>query len=194
MQPDSNQLNRHQPNSNPDMHIDTNIHVNSDSHLYVAWDEYHQLIEQLAMNVHQSGWQFDAVLCLARGGLRVGDTLSRLFDVPLAILSTSSYREEAGTVQGQLSIAKHVTVSHGDLSGKVLLVDDLLDSGKTVQAVYPYLKTHYPQVTQIKTAVLWWKACSKVDPDFYVQHLPTNPWIHQPFEAYDTQRPWALPA
>jgi hypothetical protein len=37
--------------------------------------------------------------------------------------------------------------------------------------------------------VLWWKAVSKFKPDFFVQYLETSPWIHQPFEEYDTLRP-----
>jgi uncharacterized protein len=74
-------------------------------HLYVSYDEYHNLIEKLAIKVYQSGWQFDTILCLARGGMRPGDILSRIFDKPLAIMSTSSYRAEAGTVQGHLDIA-----------------------------------------------------------------------------------------
>jgi hypoxanthine phosphoribosyltransferase len=78
-------------------------------HLWVSWDEYHRLIERLALKVHESGWKFDMVLCLARGGVRPGDVFSRIFDVPLAILSTSSYREEAGTVRGDLDIAKYMT-------------------------------------------------------------------------------------
>jgi adenine/guanine phosphoribosyltransferase-like PRPP-binding protein len=61
-------------------------------HLYVSYDEYHNLIEKLAIKVHQSGWEFDTILCLARGGMRPGDILSRIFDKPLAIMSTSSYR------------------------------------------------------------------------------------------------------
>ena len=47
----------------------------------------HRLIARLALNVHESGWKFDKILCLARGGLRVGDQMSRIFDVPLAILA-----------------------------------------------------------------------------------------------------------
>ena len=47
-------------------------------HLYVNYDEYHNLIEKLALKVHLSGWQFDTILCLARGGMRPGDIL-RLF-------------------------------------------------------------------------------------------------------------------
>ena len=58
--------------------------------LWVSWDEYHTLIERLALKVYESGWKFDQVLCLARGGVRPGDVFSRIFDVPLAILSTSS--------------------------------------------------------------------------------------------------------
>ena len=44
-------------------------------HLYVSYDEYHNLIEKLALKVHQSGWEFDTILCLARGGMRPGDVL-----------------------------------------------------------------------------------------------------------------------
>ena len=57
-------------------------------HLYVSWDEYHLLIERLALKVAASGWEFDQILCLARGGMRPGDVLSRVFDKPLAIMST----------------------------------------------------------------------------------------------------------
>ena len=78
-------------------------------HLYVSYDEYHNLIEKLALKVHQSGWQFDTILCLARGGLRPGDVLSRIFDKPLAIMSTSSYRADAGKEQGTLDIARFIT-------------------------------------------------------------------------------------
>jgi len=53
---------------------------NDDKNLWVSWDEYHRLIELLALAVHESGWKFDKILCLARGGLRVGDQLSRIYD------------------------------------------------------------------------------------------------------------------
>ena len=79
------------------------------NHFYVSYDEYHSLIEKLALRVHQSGWQFDTILCLARGGMRPGDILSRIFNKPLAIMSTSSYRAESGTIQGHLDIARFIT-------------------------------------------------------------------------------------
>src|SRR5699024_11860929 len=82
----------------------------TDSDLWVSWDEYHRLIERLALQVHESGWQFDKIVCLARGGMRVGDVLSRIYDIPLGILATSSYREAAGTEQGILDIAQFITI------------------------------------------------------------------------------------
>lgn len=166
----------------------------TDKDLWVSWSDYYRAVERLALLVHESGWKFDQVLCLARGGLRPGDIFSRIFDVPLAILSTSSYRQEAGTVRGDLDIAKYITMTKGALSGKLLLVDDLVDSGVTLEKVQHHLKENFPAVTEIKSAVIWCKGCSSIRPDFYLEHLPTNPWIHQPFEEYDGLRPHQLAA
>ena len=112
-------------------------------HLYVSYDEYHNLIEKLAIKIHQSGWEFDTILCLARGGMRPGDILSRIFDKPLAIMSTSSYRADAGTIQGHLDIARFITTPKGEIAGRVLLVDDLADTGHTLKAVLDQLKNNY---------------------------------------------------
>lgn len=161
-------------------------------HLYVSYDEYHNLCEKLAIKIHQSGWEFDTILCLARGGMRPGDILSRIFDKPLAIMSTSSYRAEAGTVQGHLDIAHYITTPKGEIAGKVLLVDDLADSGLTLNKVVEMLRGKYSKVTELRTAVLWTKGLSKFTPDYSVEFLPTNPWIHQPFESYDAMRPEKL--
>ena len=161
-------------------------------HLYVSYDEYHNLIEKLAIKIHQSLWEFDTILCLARGGMRPGDVLSRIFDKPLAIMSTSSYRADAGTVQGHLDIAKYITTPKGEIAGRVLLVDDLADSGLTLNSVMDSLKNNYKPITQLRSAVIWTKALSSFSPDYCVEFLPTNPWIHQPFESYDAMRPAQL--
>ena len=154
-------------------------------HLYVSYDEYHNLIEKLAIKVHQSGWEFDTILCLARGGMRPGDVLSLIFDKPLAIMSTSSYRADAGTIQGHLDIARFITTPKGEIAGKVLLVDDLADTGHTLHAVVDMLRTNYTPIIELRTAVLWTKGVSTFEADYSVEDLPTNPWIHQPFESYD---------
>ena len=161
-------------------------------HLYVSYDEYHNLIEKLAIKVHQSGWEFDNILCLARGGMRPGDMLSRIFNKPLAIMSTSSYRSDGGTVQGNLDIARFITTPKGEIAGRVLLVDDLADSGHTLNAVIKMLKTNYSPITELRSAVIWTKAVSTFTADYSVEFLATNPWIHQPFEGYDTMGPEKL--
>lgn len=161
-------------------------------HLYVSYDEYHNLIEKLAIRIFQSEWQFDTILCLARGGMRPGDILSRIFDKPLAIMSTSSYRAEAGTQQGQLDIARYITTPKGEIAGKVLLVDDLADTGKTLAAVIDQLRNNYAPITELRSAVIWTKGVSSFQADYSVEALPTNPWIHQPFEGYDAMRPEQL--
>ena len=160
--------------------------------LTVSWDEYNALVEKLALAVHRSDFRFNQIICIARGGLRVGDILSRIFDMPLAILSTHSYAAEGGTVRGELVIAEHMTMTRPTLGNRVLLVDDIVDSGHTLEAVVKTLPQRFPVITEMKTAVLWWKACSVYRPDFHVDYLPDNPWIHQPFEVYDTLRPDAL--
>ena len=161
-------------------------------HLYVSYDEYHNLIEKLALKVFQSGWQFDTILCLARGGMRPGDILSRVFNKPLAIMSTSSYRADAGTVQGHLDIARFITTPKGEIAGRVLLVDDLADTGHTLKAVFEMLKSNYAPITELRSAVIWTKGVSTFVPDYSVEFLPTNPWIHQPFENYVSMSPEML--
>jgi hypoxanthine phosphoribosyltransferase len=161
-------------------------------HLYVSYDEY--LIEKLAIKIHQSGWQFDTILCLARGGMRPGDILSRIFDKPLAIMSTSSYRADAGMTQGNLDIARYITTPKGEIAGKVLLVDDLADTGHTLNAVIHQLKNNYKPITELRSAVIWTKGVSTFQADYSVELLPTNPWIHQPFEGYDSLSPAQLMA
>ena len=162
--------------------------------LHVSWDQYNTLIERLALSIHESGWRFNQIVCIARGGLRVGDVLSRIYETPLAILSTHSYTEEGGTVRGGLVIAEHMTMSSPGLGDRILLVDDMVDSGHTLEAVAKTLPLRFPHIREQRTAVVWWKACSVFKPDYHVTYLPNNPWIHQPFEVYDTLRPGELRA
>ncbi len=154
--------------------------------LYVNWDEYHHTIEQLAIAIHESGWQFNQILCLAKGGLRVGDILSRLFRQPLAILAVSSYGGLNNQERGQVTIAQHLTMTTPTLGRHVLLVDDLVDSGLSLQKTLDWLNGKYGfAIAEVRTAVLWYKAASCIAPDYYVHYLPENPWIHQPFERYE---------
>ncbi len=163
--------------------------------LYVSWEEYHTKIEQLAAQIYQSQWEFDQILCLARGGLRIGDVLSRIYNKPLAILSVSSYIGKDFQERGSLTIAPNITMTTAKLGKRILLVDDLVDSGVTLDQILKWLKQHQEyEITEVRSAVLWFKACSVAKPDYYVDFLTDNPWIHQPFEKYEKLQPYDLQA
>ncbi len=156
------------------------------SDLHVSWTDYHHLIETLALQVYDSGWDFDQVVCLAKGGLRAGDILCRLFDVSLAVLSTASYGGKGNRSRGQLIFSRDLSMTTPNLGSRVLVVDDLVDSGVSLERSTAWLLHKYGfYIEEIRTAVIWYKACSTTKPDYYSQFLPDNPWIHQPFEKYE---------
>jgi len=158
--------------------------------LHVSWSDYHHTIEQLALQIYQSQWPFNQIVCLAKGGLRVGDILARIFDQPLAILSTSSYGGSNNQVRGSITFSRDLSMTTANLGSHVLLVDDLVDSGVTLKKTLTWLDRKYGfYIEEVRTAVLWYKQCSVIAPDYYVQYLPDNPWIHQPFECYERMSP-----
>jgi uncharacterized protein len=157
------------------------------SDLHVSWTDYHKNIEKLAVTVDQSGWKFNQIVCLAKGGLRIGDIFSRLFDLPLAILATASYGGIDNKVRGSVTFSRDLTMTTANLGSHILIVDDLVDSGITLKKSLLWLDRQYGfYVEEVRTAVLWYKACSEFRPNYYVDYLPDNPWIHQPFEQYET--------
>jgi hypoxanthine phosphoribosyltransferase len=163
--------------------------------LYVDWTDYHHKIEQLAVQVHQSGWEFNQIVCLAKGGLRVGDLICRLFDQPLAILSTASYGGPNNQTRGSITFSRDLSMTTPSLGSHVLVVDDLVDSGYSLDRSLIWLDRKYGfYIEEMRTAVLWYKSSSMVKPDYYVDYLTDDPWIHQPFERYEHLTPAELAA
>jgi hypoxanthine phosphoribosyltransferase len=161
--------------------------------LYISWSEYHQKIELLAAKIYESKWDFDQIVCIAKGGLRVGDILCRIYDKPLAILSASSYGGPEYRVRGAIVFSHHLSMTTERLGSRVLLVDDLVDSGISLRESIRWLKQHHgDEIEEIRTAVLWYKACSLIAPDYYVDYLADNPWIEQPFQRYEQISPAEL--
>ena len=154
--------------------------------LHISWERYEQDIEKLAKKVWDD-YQFNQIVCIAKGGLRVGDIFARLFDVPLAIMAAESYHgDKVKNSQGALIFSNSLAKTTPNLGNKVILVDDLADSGKTLEKSMEYLR-HYHGffIEELKSAVLWVKGCSEYTPDYSVDLLPDNPWIHQPMEKYE---------
>ena len=114
--------------------------------IYITWNDYHKKIEQLAKKVHDDNLKFNQIICIAKGGLRVGDVFSRLFNVPLAILSVESYHGDSDDIknqQGQFTFSRDLAKTTPNLGSHVLLVDDLADSGKTLIKSIKWLEHFY---------------------------------------------------
>ena len=47
--------------------------------LHISWERYENEIEELAIKVWKDGYKFNQVICIAKGGLRVGDVFAREF-------------------------------------------------------------------------------------------------------------------
>jgi hypoxanthine phosphoribosyltransferase len=71
-----------------------------------------------------------------------------------------------------------------DIHGKkILVVDDVTDTGKTLSLAVEYLKCLKP--AEIKTAVLQHKICSDFVPDYYAKKIVKWRWIVYPWAAYE---------
>jgi|TARA_R110000803_G_scaffold25802_1_gene61630 hypoxanthine phosphoribosyltransferase len=154
---------------------------------FVNWDTYNKTIEELAVQIYEDGYEFNQIVCIAKGGLRVGDILARIFDVPFAVMSVESYHGDGvKDEQGQIVFGNSLAKTTPNLGNKVLLVDDLADSGRTLEKCVKWLE-HFEGffIDDLRTATLWTKGLSTFTPDYYVEFLPNNPWIHQPFERYE---------
>ena len=154
---------------------------------FVNWDTYNKTIEELAVQIYEDGYEFNQIVCIAKGGLRVGDILARIFDVPFAVMSVESYHGDGvKDEQGQIVFGNSLAKTTPNLGNKVLLVDDLADSGRTLEKCVRWLE-HYEGffIDDLRTATLWTKGLSTFTPDYFVEFLPNNPWIHQPFERYE---------
>ena len=159
--------------------------------LVVTWEQYHRLIEHLALQLHLAQLGFDQIVALARGGLRVGDLLSRLFDKPLVVMAARSYEGDGDREQGELRLGHQLAHTCDSLGPRLLLVDDLADSGATLKAASQWLDQQLAP-EQLHTAVIWLKAASHVRPDYWAVELPQNPWILQPFELWEQRQPEEL--
>ena len=156
--------------------------------LHVSRDEYHRKTEELAIKVYDDGWHFYLVVCIAKGGMRVGDVFARIFNVPLAILSVESYKGEGvKNKRGAITFSRDLAKTTPNIGSKLLLVDDLADSGMTLKKSIEWLEHFYGFYLDepVRTAVLFYKGVSSFKPDYYVDYLQDSPWIHMPFEAYE---------
>ena len=140
--------------------------------LHIDYAQYHHLIDQVVRAVGSSDFDPDVILGISRGGLFLADGLSRSLRKPMAVVAASSYREINGTSQGELKLSTTIATVV-PVSGRVLLVDDLADSGQTLQALCAHLQQLCPAIEQLKTAVVWVKPSSTFKPALNERALMT---------------------
>ena len=157
--------------------------------LIINFNEYVDTVEKLAVDVNKS-FKPTVLVGIMRGGAPIIDILSRIFKLPTAYIVIQSYSGK-GTEdrQGELIFAREISsiASQKDFE-RILLVDDLSDTGLTLNKSIEWLKKYEPVknfIKDIKTACLWKKKSSKFNPDFCPVKLNSDPWIVQPTEHYE---------
>ena len=160
--------------------------------LIIDWKEYNLIVEKLAIKIHESGFKPTMLIGIMRGGAPIIDVLSRIFKLKCAYLAVESYSGKGiEDEQGDIVFSREMSSIAKNMGGKILLCDDLSDTGITLKKSVDWLKNYDPiknKIEDIKTATLWKKKKSTFEPDYCAVRLPDNPWIVQPFEHYEEIR------
>ena len=157
--------------------------------LIITFDEYLQIVEKLAIEIHKN-YKPTVLVGIMRGAAPILDILSRILKLPIAYIVIQSYSgKRTEDKQGELVFAREISsLAENKDFNKVLIVDDLSDTGLTLNKSIEWLKNYEPTkkyIKEVKTACLWKKKSSTFEPDFCSIKLDTDPWIVQPTEHYE---------
>ena len=157
--------------------------------LIITFDEYIKIVEKLAIQIHKH-YKPTVLVGIMRGAAPILDILSRILKLPTAYIVIQSYSGEGlEDKQGQLMFAREISsLAESKDYKKVLLVDDLSDTGLTLNKSIEWLRNYGPTkdfIQEVKTACLWKKKSSTFEPDFCPIRLDSDPWIVQPTEHYE---------
>ena len=160
--------------------------------LIVSWKEYNETVEKLAIQIEKSNYKPTILVGIMRGAAPMIDVLSRIFKLKCAYLAVESYSGKGiEDEQGNIVFSREMSSISPNMGGRILLCDDLSDTGITFNKSIDWLKKYGPiknKIEDIKTATLWKKQKSTFDPDYCAVKLKDNPWIVQPFEVYEEIR------
>ena len=127
-------------------------------------DDTNALIKQVQT------YQAQAIVAVARGGL----TLSHAMAEGLGIRDVQSIRTELyDATQKREAITLYGKCEFKDIQ-RVLVVDDIADSGETLEAVMQDLNKAHPSI-EFKSATLFYKNTSIIEPHFWINDA--NDWI-----------------
>lgn len=151
-----------------------------DRFLNITWSDLRNLTFTLFQKIGKTSSHFDLAIAIARGGLTITQLLSDHLKLPIAAFTVESYKN--------LKQEKLPHITYGlstPLNGKkILLVDDVCDTGKTFLRGLAYLEELGAKRADIKSASLHYKPHAEVKPDFYVAE--TSAWVIYPYEVRET--------
>jgi hypothetical protein len=146
----------------------------------VSWDEAYRLGKAVARKIKESGYDPDIVIGVARGGL----VPARVVCDFLLKKDLACIKVEHWGIAATLGTAKIKYPLPIDITGKKLLVvDDVVDTGDTYAVLVEYLKEKNP--LEVRTAVLQYKTCSAFVPDYWGEKLDKWKWIIYPWAVYE---------
>jgi len=145
-----------------------------------TWDEVYFLAMKVAEAMLLDGLSFDLIVGVARGGWIVARMMSDFLSVRRVASVVVEFYSDLGERMEEPVVTQPVSV---DVAGKrVLLCDDVADSGHTLRVVMRHLEEK--GVGLLKVATLHLKPFSIVTPDYYGE--VTDAWIIYPWELFES--------
>ena len=147
---------------------------------FITWDQMYCYCRNLAKQIIERKKEYNIIIGIARGGLFPAMVIPYLLPIKPVTMCISAASYDENNIQQKLHI--HQNIAPEVLFGKsVLIVDDLVDSGLTLETIKNYYKI-FADIT-LDTAVLFKKDCSKFEPDFFVESVRGNEWLVFPHEV-----------
>jgi uncharacterized protein len=144
----------------------------------MTWDDVGSAVEELAAQIEAAHFTPDAVLALARGGLPAAGALAYALGVKnMATLNVEFYTGIDERLDEPLLLppVPDLSLLRTD---RVLIVDDVADTGRTLALARDFCAEH---VADVRTAVLYEKPQSVVRSDFVWRR--TDKWINFPWST-----------
>jgi len=135
---------------------------------YYAYDEFKKDTQILVDKCR--GYEPDILLAVARGGLTLSHLMAQALDMR-NLYSLNSIHYEGDLKLETFNIFNIPDVSHAK---RVLIIDDIVDSGETMVEILKVLRQKFPGV-DFKLATLFYKKTAVLQPDFAVREA--NEWI-----------------
>ena len=147
-----------------------------------TWNQVYDMLLNLAEKIRKNGFKPDIIVGVSRGGWPPARVLSDLLDNPnLANVRAEFYLGVAET-KGEPTLTQPVSVV---VAGKkVLIVDEVADTGKSLKLVKEHIIKE--GATEVKVATVYYKPWSIIMPDYYEKE--TSRWIVFPWEIKETVR------